>query len=384
MGTYHHRIQKNSNLKNINSSEKKGYSGLLLLVSVLLLTVPAQAAYTAESGTVPQDAVKYIEGLEALADEKESSAVGVFQDLRAQFPQSPYADKAESYLYYLQNRKNNGGIVPFYLGNLATATYSSMMLPSIFDYELDDVLGGITGLAGVAGGLTSAWLMSRNHPISPDQDWWIESVEAISLGNYLYASAIIDWPEVFDDDYALAGRVNQAGILTTALSSRAAAYTLFRNESPSKGKAAFMIQSYGWANAYYWLFTAGVLELKESRANSIGGMAVSDGALIGSLYAWEQLRWSPLRTGLVTVGGLGGGLLGFFTTMILSEIWKPTGPQLAGVIMGSAAAGQAVTTYLTRNMEPEPDVSFSAAGRFSVFPIVDRDQHAGIQLSFAF
>jgi hypothetical protein len=70
--------------------------------------------------------------------------------------------------------------------------------------------------------------------------------------------------------------------------------------------------------------------------------------------------------------------------MILSEIWKPTGPQLAGVIMGSAAAGQAVTTYLTRNMEPEPDVSFSAAGRFSVFPIVDRDQHAGIQLSFAF
>jgi len=47
--------------------------------------------------------------------------------------------------------------------------------------------------------------MSRNHPISPDQDWWIEGVEVISLGNYLYASAIIDWSELFDDD-SLANR----------------------------------------------------------------------------------------------------------------------------------------------------------------------------------
>jgi len=60
-----------------------------------------------------------------------------------------------------------------------------------------------------------------------------------------------------------------------------------------------------------------------------------------------------LRTGLVTVGGLGGGLIGFFTTMILEEIASPDSRVQVSIMIASAAAGQAAAVWLTRNMEPE-------------------------------
>ncbi|MCF7952633.1 MAG: outer membrane protein assembly factor BamD [Spirochaetales bacterium] len=328
----------------------------------------------------------YIEALEALADEEMSLAKTKLIELQERFPGSQYLPKAEEYLFDITQRKSNAGIVPFYLGNLITTTYSAVLLPYVLGYDFDAILGGLTGLAGVASGLGSARLMSRDYPVSSHQAWWIESIQLISLGNYFYGFNSIDPYDFLD--YDTADRLFQAGIISTALTSRGIGYALNRDKSPSKGKAAFMLQSYAWSNVYYWLFTAGVLESDYTRGNNIGALLVTDAALAGSLPLWENLHWSSLRTGLVTVGGLGGGLLGFFSNIILLELFDLTGPASAGIMMGSALAGQAAAVYFTKNMEDErsfesPQVVNSRSKGIAVMPAVSAERGMGLQVCWS-
>ncbi|NQT58389.1 MAG: hypothetical protein HQ557_05350 [Bacteroidetes bacterium] len=128
---------------------------------------------------------------------------------------------------------------------------------------------------------------------------------------------------------------------------------MFKEGAPPEGQGSFMLHSYFWANFYYLLFSQGILEFDDSKTTSIGGLITTDLAVYGSLKLWETLNWSSLRTGLVTVGGLGGGLIGFFTTMILEEIASPDSRVQVSIMIASAAAGQAAAVWLTRNMEPE-------------------------------
>ncbi len=311
------------------------------------------------SGKENLDTSFYITGLEMLLDERPGDAGIQFRKLLEEFPRSPYAEKAEQYLLGNQFQADNSGIVTFYLGNLATAVYTAMMMPTILGYDLDAVMAGATGLVGVGTGLGGSWLMSREHPISSAADWWIESTQIVSLGNYFYLSSIIDFDELFG--YSYGWKVQIGGQLLTLLGSRTGAYFKFRDNPPPKGQGSFMLHSYGWANAYYHLITRGVLELENDRAVNIGGMIASDLAALGSLYLWESLEWSPLRTGLVTVGGLGGGLIGFFSLMILSEFIDMDTPEVAASVTVSAISGQAAAVWFTRNMKPDrkrrdPDV----------------------------
>lgn len=297
------------------------------------------------------DTSLYIGGLELLLEENTNQAQESFSLLLDRFPDSQYAESSRNRLFELQNVEDNSGIVTFYLGNLATATYTSMMLPSLFGYEFDDVMAGVTGLAGVGLGLSSAWLMSKDHSISSGQDWWIESTQLISLGNYLYLTGIVDPSSIWT--FPLSRKIELGGQLLTLVGSRAAAYALFKDGAPPEGQGSFMLHSYFWANYYYLLFTQAVLEFDDTRATSIGGLITTDLAVYGSLKLWEDLKWSPLRTGLVTVGGLGGGLIGFFTTMILDDITSVDPRTQASIVLGTTIAGQAAAIWLTRNMEPE-------------------------------
>lgn len=315
---------------------------ILAVVIIISPILPAQEI---------TDTSLYVDGLELLLDNNSGWAQEAFSTLLDKFPESPYAESALKRLQELRDVRDNSGIVTFYLGNLATATYTSMMLPSLFGYDLDAVLAGITGLAGVGTGLGSAWLMSKDYPISSGQDWWIESIQLISLGNYLYLTGIIDLSNSWDNP--LANKLELGGQLLTLLGSRAAAYTMFKDGAPPEGQGSFMLHSYFWASYYYLLFSSGILEFDDARSTSIGGLITTDLAVYGSLKLWETLKWNPLRTGLVTVGGLGGGLIGFFTTMILDEIASLDTKAQVALVLGTTVAGQAAAIWLTNNMEPE-------------------------------
>jgi len=318
---------------------------IVLIIVIHILVIPGLFA---QENT---DISLYIGGLELLLEEKSNQAQESFSLLLDRFPDSQYAESSRIHLQELQNHQDNSGIVTFYLGNLATATYTAMMLPQLFGYDLDAVMAGITGLAGVGTGLGSSWLMSKDHPISSAQDWWIESTQLISLGNYLYLTGIVQPYTIWE--HPLYYKLELGGQLLTLLGSRAAAYTMYKDSAPPEGQGSFMLHSYFWANYYYLLFSQGVLEIDDSRTANIGGLITTDLAVYGSLRLWENLNWSSLRTGLVTVGGLGGGLIGFFTTMILEEIVSPDSRVQASIMIASAAAGQAAAVWLTRDMKPE-------------------------------
>jgi hypothetical protein len=318
---------------------------VILIVLIVICIIPSLFA---QENT---DTSLYIGGLELLLEKNTNQAQESFSLLLDEFPGSQYAESSQRRLLELQNVEDNSGIVTFYLGNLATATYTAMRLPEIFGYSLDAIMAGVTGLAGVGTGLGSAWLMSKDHPISSAQDWWIESTQLISLGNYLYLAGIVEPYTVWK--YPLSYKLELGGQLLTLLGSRVAAYTMFKDSAPPEGQGSFMLHSYFWANYYYLLFAGGILEIDDSKIASIGGIITTDLAVYGSLRLWDQLNWSPLRTGLVTVGGLGGGLIGFFTTMILEELASPDSKVQVSIMIASAAAGQAVAVWLTREMEPE-------------------------------
>ena len=85
---------------------------------------------------------------------------------------------------------------------------------------------------------------------------------------------------------------------------------------------------------------------------------IPDLASVGAFFLWDALNWSFERISLVTVSGLGGGLLGFFGNMILDAFWEIEEPAYAkrlwGMIMSFALLGQGVGVWLTRDMPAEP------------------------------
>lgn len=349
--------------------------GIFSLTIFLLCSV---SFLSADNG---EDPALYIEGLENLIDENREAAVTSFSLFIDQYPNSLYSRSAGHYLDELLHKKDNSGIVTFYLGNLATATYTAMRLPELFDYELDSVLAGVTGLVGVGTGLGSSWLMSRDYPISSASDWWIETTELISLGNYLYSMAILEprdrWGYEFGNKFELGAN------LVTLLASRGLGYYLFREDPPPKGKGSFVLQSYLWSNFYYILFTLGILEVDDFQAMAVGGAVVSDLAAYAGYVGWDKLSWSTLRTGLVTVGGVGGALIGVFSNMILAEFTDLDDRLSIGIVMATALAGQAVTVKFTRSLEPDKSAVVKKGAHLSIAPVLTPES-AGFSASLGF
>jgi hypothetical protein len=253
------------------------------------------------------DVSLYIEGLESLAEQQTAPAESSFMQLVDRYPRSPFAPKASAYLEDLHSRVDNSGIVPFYLGNLATATYTAAMLPILFELGQSTVTYGLSGLGGVALGLAGSAAMASDYPVTSGLSWAITTSQLVSLGNYLYLNGIIDLDQLVGEDAE--EKAFLGGQLLTLNGSLLGSYFSLRDREVSEGKASFALHSYAWANAYYWMAVA-IAQSSDLKRTSTIGLAVTDLALAGSLSLWDSLRWTPMRTGLVTVGGLGGGSSG--------------------------------------------------------------------------
>ncbi len=341
---------------------------ILIMTLLLVCTI----ALWAEDGTT-----LYIEGLESLVEEEPGTAETSFSTLLDRYPYSPYAGRAYDYLYEIQHTVDNSGIVPFYLRNLATTTYTSMMLPTLLDIDDSALSMGLTGLAGVGLGLAGSAWMAADYPITAGLSWWITTAQLISFGNYLYLNGIIDLDTLVGPDAA--NDIFLSGQLVTLNGSLFGSYFGLRDRATSQGKGAFILQSYLWANAYYWL---GVLiaDSYDLQTNSSWGIAVTDLATIGSGFLWDSIRWTPMRSGLVTVGGLGGALIGFFSTMILDEFLTLDERDIAAIAMGTTAAGQAAATWLTRNLPEEELFTTAFADDLILYPRVTPGGEFGIGL----
>ncbi|MGD6731476.1 MAG: hypothetical protein ACPKMZ_10445 [Pleomorphochaeta sp.] len=322
------------------------------------------------------DATLYIEGLESLIDEDRAQAENSFNQLVLEFPNSEYNSKANNFLFDLNNKIDNSGIVPFYLGNLSTISYTTIKLLNLLEIEQNSLSLGLAGLTGVGLGISTSYLLSQDMPISFNLYSNILTNQIISIGNFYYLKALTYEYNLFDDEN-LEEKVLLSAELATINGSLFLSYYNLKDKNIPKGKAFFGLQSYAWANYYYWLSTLYFNNL-DSTNTLLLAMGISDAAYFGSLPLWDKLQWSSTRSGLVSVGGIGGALIGLFTNMILEDFVTIEQKTFASIIIGSSLAGQALTTYLTRNIDYKEKSKTAFTNIITPYPIIKANSEIGI------
>ena len=322
------------------------------------------------------DTSLYINGLESIIQKDNPQAKESFNELLEQHPNSEYNFKASNLLSKLNLNVENSGIVPFYLGNLATLSYSSYRLLNLFEIDQSPLSIGISGLSGVGLGITSSYLMSKNFPISSELYWRIITNQIVSTSNFLYLQAISYGFDLFDN-YDTQEKFLLSSQLLTLNGSLFLSYFGLRDKELQKGKGFFSLQSYAWANFYYWL-GAIFFETPSSTNKFLLGMALTDIAYFSSFPVWNKIEWSSTRSGLVSVGGIGGALIGFFTNLIFEEFISLNEKTVASVVMGTSLAGKILVTYLTRNLDNENIKQIAENKTLTPYPIFTANNEIGI------
>ena len=321
------------------------------LTVILLILVFAFSAQTMVFARGEPAWEIYSEGLELLLDGKKEAARETFENLVQKYPDTEAAAKARDMIAKINSERDHSGIIPFYLGNMLTATYSISSIPLILDTENGIVLGS-TGIAGVGAGLYTAWLMSKGRDLTLGHDIWIEFIESASLTNFQLLYNIFS-DSITDDE--VRGKVNIGGMALTAMGSRTAAYFSVIDSLPSPGRAFTVANAYAWAQYYTWTTMGLILESRNENLNNLMAVIFPDAAAAGAYFLWENLDWSLQRAGLISVSGVGGSLLGIFLNMIITEAFDSSlSDRLkASIVMGFALAGKGAGIYFTRNMDSE-------------------------------
>ena len=326
----------------------KRYRRVMPIAALLAIAVcPTLAAQHREE--TREDSDMYIEALELLEQGREAEAVQVLQDIIEEYPDSLYRERVEQYLQKYAGNFDHSGIVPFYLGNLVSAVAVADGLPLLFDVEDAFIYGG-AGIAGIGAGLASAWLLTKDNNMTWGQEIWIEFSQYLTMLNYQFSLFAVVDPNTIDPE--LMTKLIVGGQIASVIAGRTAGYLLVKDSLPSEAMASFVAQSYMWS--YFYLFSTlfGIFESDNDRLNSLLFLAVPDLLAVGSYFLWDQLEWSFARSGLVTVSGLGGMLLGTFINVILGEYVSAELPQVASaIVMGTAIAGKVIGVWVTSPME---------------------------------
>jgi len=322
------------------------------------------------------DTSLYINGLESIIQKDTSQAKESFNTLIEDYPNSEFNFKASNLLSQLNQKVENSGIVPFYLGNLATLSYSSYRLLDLLEIDQNPLSIGISGLSGVGLGISSSYLLSKNFPISSELYWRIITNQIVSMGNFFYLQGITYGFDLFNN-YQTQEKFLLSSQLATLNGSLFLSYFGLRNKELQKGKGFFSLQSYAWANYYYWLSTI-FFDSPSSTNKLLLGMALTDLAYFSSFSVWDKLEWSSTRSGLVSVGGIGGALIGFFTNLILEEYISLNEKTVASFVMGTSLAGKILVTYLTRNLDNEENKQIASKETITAYPIFTANNEIGV------
>jgi len=304
----------------------------------------------------------YSQALEELIDGNDSKAIALFEQVREQYPNTEASVKAQKILTQYSLKVDHSGIVPFYIGNILTSLLVIEGIPFLF--EIDElIVYGSLGIAGVGTGIGAAWLLSKETDMSFARDIWIEFTQISAMANYQLLLKAAD-PYV-DLGGTLKEKINLGGQMGIAVGTRALAYLATRDKKLSTGKASFVASGYAWANMYYWLAMNGIIKSENTTLNSVLGMIIPDLAAVGAYSAYDNLRFSANRVGFLSVGALGGGLLGGFANMIIYGILGEYPSRVVpSVLFGSIMVGQGAAYYFTRNMEQEKEINAMSGFKF--------------------
>ena len=292
----------------------------------------------------------YMQALEELARGEETEALTHLQEVVTTYPDSPYAARAQEFVDQLTGKLDHSAVFLFYGGQLITSAVSTLSIAASIWPEPDPLGSGLLGIISLSAGGLSAWYLSKDINMGWGQALWIEFIDNSLLVNSLLLSDILDLNE----------RAANAVIGSSKLIGRALGYGLVWNQLPSVGRVNMVLQGYAWAQFYTVAFVANFIDPDgESKITQWSSLVIPDLASVGAFFLWDALHWSFERISLVTVAGIGGGLLGFFGDMILDAFWEleegqADAKRLFGMIMSFALLGQGVGVWLTRDMPEEP------------------------------
>ncbi len=322
-----------------------------LTVVILFLIICSQTLLFAQYET-PWEI--YSRGLELLLDGNKEAAKEIFQNISENYPDTEAAAKALEKIREMEKEVDHSGIIPFYLGTMLTTTFALTTIPIILDTE-NGILLGSTGILGVGSGFYTAWLLSKEKDLTLGHDIWIEFIEAASLTNFQLFYNVFSG-QIANDDTA--EKINMGGMALTALGSRAFTYFSIIDSHPSGGRAFSVANAYAWAQYYTWTTMGLVIESKNDDLNNLMAALIPDAAAVGMYFLWENLDWSLQRTGLITVSGAGGGLLGIFLNMIIVESFNSelSDRLKSSVVMAFSLAGKGAGIYFTRNMKSDSHI----------------------------
>ena len=196
------------------------------------------------------------------------------------------------------------------------------------------------------------------------------------MGNYLYLMGYLSEEGILGSGQ-YDEKITQASQLVTLNGSLYLSYFGLRNKELEKGKGFFGFQAYAWSNYYYWLTTI-MLEREYNSIDLLLGMGISDLAYFGSQPLWDAIQWSGSRSGLVSVGGLGGALIGIFSNFIVENFTDLDAKLATGIIMGSTLAGQIYATYLTRNLDENKQSKVANSNQIMPYPIIKANNEVGV------
>jgi hypothetical protein len=327
---------------------------IFLLILCFFLLMPCCLFSEEEGEAESEEWALYAQALEYLVQENDEKALEVFREFIEKYPSSKLRPKVEEYIQTLENTLDHSAIVSFYIMQLLTTSYIGITVPQLFDVDMDtdSFVYGIAGIVGVGCGLGSAWLMTRDGNMSLGQNLWIENLMACTLVNYnLIRTVFVEEPE-YEDKLYLTGQLLLMG------ASRTGSYFLVRDQLPSAGRASFFTWSYAWAHFYTWLTTLGIFQSEDLTLNSTLGLIIPDLLGVGSYFLWDHLHWSFERNGLISIAGIGGGILGACINLILNSIVEdPDERGAMGILLASTCAGTGLGVALTSKMKPDSSVA---------------------------
>ncbi len=341
----------------------------LVIIFLILLTITFPVF---GDGNTEEDAwEKYALGLELLINEKMDEGMLILEGVISDYPDTAAAEKAEEYIVTYTTRLDRSGIVSFYLGTMISTTWAVSSIPMILDIE-DGIVMGSAGIIGVGSGIYTAWLMSRNIDMSLGMDLWIEFIESAAVTNFQYAYLIFG---DYITDSNVRERINIGGQSVTSLTSRGLTYKYIINRDPSAGRVFTVINTYAWSQFYLWIALSEIFNSENDKLNYSLGILIPDLAAAGSYYLWDKAGWSFQRTGIISVSGFGGLLIGMFTNMIVAEAgnFDPSDALTSYIILGGSLAGKIIGAYATASMEPDDKADESLFANISFAPLVSQN-----------
>ncbi|HVY36555.1 MAG TPA: hypothetical protein VHM31_01430 [Polyangia bacterium] len=211
--------------------------------------------------------------------------------------------------------------------------------------EVDDSRTAVVlPMLGLATTLTTALVVTSNHPVTTGQAWTIiTGLDYASANGALWGAAA---------DLSTKGIVGVA--LGTSVAATAVATWVAATQRPKAGDIELVRSALLWGTA------AGLLGAATFRSSDTGaraawasGAIAMDLGLVAGIGLANTFELSRNRVLMLDAGAIGGGLAGFGISWLIAGGTNANGRAITGATLGGLVAGIAVAALATRTLDSE-------------------------------